>query len=67
MNFRGLRLSQVNGILLGLIITIILLEFRIPPAFALVVGIIFGYVAVVVLGENEQQGGTPSDSSAGLK
>jgi chromate transport protein ChrA len=55
MNGQNLKTPQVKGIILGLIVAIMLTAFRIPPPFALVVGIIFGFVAFVVLDENKNQ------------
>jgi len=55
MNGQNLKTPQVKGIILGLIVAITLTAFRIPPPFALVVGIIFGFVAFVVLDENKNQ------------
>jgi xanthine/uracil/vitamin C permease (AzgA family) len=55
MNIQDLNTPQVKGILFGLIIVIMLTAFRIPPAFALVVGIIFGFVAFSVLNENTKK------------
>jgi hypothetical protein len=49
MNYRNLKPHEVEGIIWGLIITIMLAGGGVPPAFALVVGIIFLVVAVVVL------------------
>jgi hypothetical protein len=49
MNYRNLRLHEAEGIIWGLIVTIMLTGSGVPPAFALVVGIIFLVVAIVVL------------------
>jgi thiamine transporter ThiT len=55
MNYQNLKTPQVKGIILGIIVAIMLIVFRIPPAFALVVGIIFGFVAFFVLDEHKTQ------------
>lgn len=49
MNYRILNKSQVEGILWGLIVTIMSAAFGIPLAFAIVVGIIFSVVAGFIL------------------
>ncbi len=49
MNNRILSKSQVEGILWGLVVIIMLTLFGIPPAFAFVAGIIMGVVAGFVL------------------
>jgi hypothetical protein len=49
MNYQNLKSLQVEGIIFGLIVAIMLIGFHIPPAFALVVGIIFGVVAFFCL------------------
>ena len=49
MNYRNLKTQEVEGIIWGLIVAIMLTGFGLPPAFALIVGIIFGIVAVFVL------------------
>jgi len=49
MNYRNLKIHDVEGIIWGLIVAIMLTGGGTPPAFALVVGIIFGVVAVFVL------------------
>jgi len=48
-NYRSLKIQDVEGIIWGLIVAIMLTGFGLPPAFALVVGIIFGVVAAFVL------------------
>jgi thiamine transporter ThiT len=55
MNYQNLKSPRVISIILGLIVAIMLTAFRIPPAFALVVGIIFGVVAFFVLNENKKE------------
>lgn len=52
VNYRNLKTPWVEGIIWGLIVTIMLLVFGIPPAFALAVGIIIGVVAGFVLDTN---------------
>lgn len=49
MNYRNLKTPWVEGIIWGLIVTIMLVVFGIPPAFALVSGIIIGVVAGFIL------------------
>lgn len=49
MNYRNLKTQEVEGIIWGLIVAIMLTGLGLPPAFALIVGIIFGIVAVFVL------------------
>jgi hypothetical protein len=49
MNYRNLKPHETEGILWGIIVTIMLAGGGVPPAFALVVGIIFLVFAVVVL------------------
>jgi ammonia channel protein AmtB len=49
MNYRTLKPYETEGIIWGLIVTIMLAGGGVPPAFALVVGIIFVVVAVFVL------------------
>jgi hypothetical protein len=49
MNYRNLKTQEVEGIIWGLIVAIMLTGFGLPPAFALIVGIIFAVVAVFVL------------------
>jgi uncharacterized membrane protein len=49
MNYRNLKTHEMEGIVWGLIVAIMLTWGGTPPAFALVVGIIFGVVAVFVL------------------
>jgi hypothetical protein len=53
MNYQNLKTPQVKGIIFGLVILIMLTVFRIPPGFALVVGIIFGFVVFFILDENK--------------
>ncbi len=52
INYRNLKIPQGEGIIWGLIVTIMLMGCMIPPVFALVVGIIIGVVAVFVLDTN---------------
>jgi hypothetical protein len=49
MNYRNLNSHEAEGILWGLIVTLMLAGGGVPPAFALVVGIIFLVFAVFVL------------------
>ena len=42
MKVQDLRTPKIKGILLGIIVTVIVAVIGTPPAFALVVGIIFG-------------------------
>jgi hypothetical protein len=49
MNYRSLKTHEVEGIIWGLIVAIMLSGGGTPPVFALVVGIIFWVVAVFVL------------------
>lgn len=56
MNYRLLSKSQVEGILWGLIVTIMAAAFRIPLAFAIVVGIIVGVVAGFILDTGGREG-----------
>jgi hypothetical protein len=49
MNYRNLKPHELEGIIWGLIVTIMLAGGGVPPAFDLVVGIIFVVVAVFVL------------------
>jgi xanthosine utilization system XapX-like protein len=51
MNSLSLNAQKVEGIILGLIVAIILILSPLPPAFAIVVGIIFGIVAFFILNE----------------
>ena len=55
MNWQNLKTPQVKAIILGLIIVIMLTGFHIPPGFALVAGIIFGYVAFSVLNDHKKE------------
>ena len=55
MNWQNLKTPQVKGIILGIIVAVMLTGFRIPPVFALVVGVIFGVVAFFVLDENKKK------------
>ncbi len=55
MNVQDLKNSQGKGIILGIIVAVMLAVFGIPPAFALVVGIIFGFMAYFVLNENKKE------------
>jgi hypothetical protein len=54
MNYRNLT-QEVEGIIWGLIVAIILTGAGTSPAFALVVGIIFGVVAIVVLNDTRKK------------
>jgi hypothetical protein len=49
MNYRNLKIQDMEGPVWGLLTAIVLTVGGTPPAFALVVGIIFGIVAVFVL------------------
>jgi putative flippase GtrA len=55
MNCQSLKTPQVKGIIPGITVAVMLTALRIPPAFALVVGIIFGTVAFFVLNENKTE------------
>ncbi len=55
MNVQDLKTPQVKGTIFGLIIAIMLTVFKIPLGFAIVVGIIFGYVAFSVLNEKTKK------------
>ena len=55
MNWQDLKTPRAKGIILGLIIAIMLTGFHIPPGFALVVGIIFGFVAFIVMDEHKRE------------
>jgi hypothetical protein len=55
MNNLNLKTPKAEGIILGLIIAVVLTVSRIPPGFALVVGIIFGVVAFFVLDERTKE------------
>jgi hypothetical protein len=52
MDYRNLKIPLGEGIIWGLIVTIMLMGCMIPPVFALAVGIIIGVVAVFVLDTN---------------
>ena len=54
MNYRSLKIHEVEGLAWGLIVALMLTVGGTPPAFALVVGIIFGVVAVFVLDTKSQ-------------
>jgi uncharacterized membrane protein YphA (DoxX/SURF4 family) len=49
MNYRNLKPHETEGIIWGIIVTIMLAGGGVPPAFALVVGIIFLVFAIFVL------------------
>jgi hypothetical protein len=49
MNYRNLKIQDVEGPIWGLIVAIMLIGGGTPPAFALVVGIIFSVIAVFIL------------------
>jgi len=49
MSYRTLKNQEMEGILWGVIVAIMLTGFGLPLRFTLVVGIIFGVVAVFVL------------------
>ena len=49
MDYHYLKTHDAEGIIWGLIVTLMLAGFGLPPLFAIVVGIIFGVVAVFVL------------------
>jgi len=55
MNSQNLKTPKVEGIILGLIVAIMLTVSRVPPGFALVVGIIFGVVAFFILNERKKE------------
>jgi hypothetical protein len=56
MNIQEFNTPRVKGGILGLLMAIMLIGFRIPPAFALAAGILFGLVVIFVLSENMKQG-----------
>jgi hypothetical protein len=56
MNYHYLKTYEVEGIIWGLIVAVMLTGFGLPPAFALVVGTIFGAVAVFVLDSSRSPG-----------
>jgi hypothetical protein len=56
MNSHYLKNQEVEGIIWGLLVTLMLAGFGLPPAFALVVGTIFGAVAVFVLDSRRSPG-----------
>jgi len=49
MNYRNLKPHEAEGIIWGLIVPLMLAGGGVPPAFALVLGIIFLVFAVFVL------------------
>lgn len=53
MNFQNLKTPQVKGLILGIIVMILMIGFHLPPGFAVVLGIIFGFVSFFVLNENK--------------
>jgi len=55
MNVQDLKTPQVKAIIFGLIIAIMLTMFTIPPGFAIVVGILFGFVAFSVLDDHKKE------------
>ena len=55
MNYRNLKIQEVEGIIWGLIVAIMLTGSGTPPAFAFVVGIIFGVVVVFVLDNKRKE------------
>jgi predicted lipid-binding transport protein (Tim44 family) len=52
MKFQDLKNPRGKGIILGTVMAILLMGFHIPIAFAVMLGIIFGFMAFVVLYEN---------------
>ena len=56
MNSLNLNTQMVEGIILGLIVVIILILSPLPPAFAIVVGILFGIMAFLILDESKKGG-----------
>lgn len=55
MTFQNLKTPMVEGIIIGMIATIVSIIFRIPLAFSIVVGIIFGVVAFFIQSENKNE------------
>jgi hypothetical protein len=55
MNYRILKTHEMEGILWGFIVAIVLTGFGLAPAFAFVVGIIFGGVTVFVMDTRRQE------------
>jgi len=49
MHYRNLKIQDIEGLIWGLIVAIMLTGGGTPPVFALVAGIIFSVVAVFVL------------------
>lgn len=49
MNIKALSTPMVEGTVYGFIVIILLIAFRAPIAFAIVVGVIIGAVAVFIL------------------
>ncbi|WP_158491386.1 hypothetical protein [Methanoregula formicica] len=49
MNVKALSAPLVEGSIYGLIVVILLIAFHTPIAFAIVVGIIIGAIAVFIL------------------
>jgi hypothetical protein len=49
MNYRNLKSHETEGIIWGIIVAIMVAGGGVPPAFAIVVGIIFLVFAVFVL------------------
>jgi hypothetical protein len=55
MNYHNLKIQDMEGPIWGLIVAIMLTGGGTPPAFAFVVAIIFGVVAVFVLDTKRQE------------
>lgn len=55
MDYQILKIPLVKGIIIGIIATIMSIGFGVSPAFALVVGIIFGVVAFFILNDTKKE------------
>lgn len=55
MDFQNLKTPSVEGIIIGLIATIVSIGLHIPLVFSITVGIIFSVVAFFILSENKNE------------
>jgi len=55
INYRILNTPLAKGIIWGIIVAIMLMGFRVPPGFALAVGIIIGVVAGFILNAGRRE------------
>jgi hypothetical protein len=55
MDYQILKTPLVEGIIIGIIATIMSIGFRIPLTFAFIVGIIFGIVAFFILNDAKKE------------